>query len=345
MNRISGAGVSPTRRSSAVIFAFILLLGVFVTAPDAVAGRFWTPSEEKPKDGPPGNLAIVGFDLFEVGSPGVYHKVLARIKVENQSPLSLESPWTVNLLPDQARGDEDPALGVCKGELLPRGQIALCDMWLDGYAIEQGQTVIAALDRDVESFDQWDGDPTDDARGAIMRTRSGARDALRIASWNVRPRILHGMGEIQFDFTVEGGHLVWVSSGESDQPRLVAGHPADGLLSGKGTLRIRESGPITIIARNSLGGFVYAAIPVLNSYEEPTPHWGTQAAVANVDGYVTPRILEPGVYEDDDNDIVLQSIRNYLEDKDWSMALQQIRELDMQGAEPRPASALNPRAR
>jgi hypothetical protein len=341
-NRTVASRPLRNRHVLALALGATLLLGLAL-APPAEAGRRW--SEGSDETGPPGDLSIIGFELFEVGSPGVHHRVLARIQVENQSPLNLETPFTVRIVRDGRRPQEAEALSECRGEALPRGQIAICDIWLGGDRVEQGESLVAVLDRSQESFDDWDGDASDDTRAAIMRTRAGARGSLRIASWQVRPRILHGMGEVQFSFTVEGGHLVWVMTEEEEQPRLVAGHPADGLLSGKGTLRIRESGPITIVARNSLGGFVYAAIPVLNSYETPKPSWGRETSAAAVDGYVTPRILDPGVYEDDDNEIVLQSIRTYLEAKNWTAALERLRRLDERDEEPRPASVLNPRAR
>ena len=321
----------------------LALAGGVVLTPPAEAGRRWS---EEPSDetGPPGDLSIIGFELFEVGSPGMHHRVLARVQVENQSPLDLETPFTVRIVRDVSRPQRAEALSECRGEALPRGQIAICDFWLDGGLVDQGDSLLAALDRSQETFDEWDGDRSDDTRAAIMRTRTGTRGSLRIASWDVRPRILHGMGEVQFSFTVESGHLVWVMSAEDDEPRLVGGHPADGLLSGQGTLRIRESGPITIVARNSLGGYVYAAIPVLNSYESVKPFWGSETSAAEVDGYVTPRILDPGVYEDDDDQVILKNIRTYLAGKNWKAALEELRQLDKQGNKPRPASALNPRA-
>jgi hypothetical protein len=341
-NRTVASRPRHARHVLALLLGATLLLGLALTPPSE-AGRRW--SESSDKTGPPGDLAIIGFELFEVGSPGVHHRVLARIQVENQSPLNLETPFTVRVVRDGRRIDEAEALSRCRGEALPRGQIAICDIWLPGDAVDQGDSLVAVLDRSDETFDAWDGDVGDDSRTAMMRTRTGSRGSLRVASWEVRPRILHGMGEVQFSFTVEGAHLVWVMTEQEDQPRLVAGHPADGLLSGKGTLRIRDSGPITIVARNSLGGFVYAAIPVLNSYQAPKPSWGRETPAAEVDGYVTPRILDPGVYEDDDNEIVLQSIRTYLEAKNWTAALERLRRLDQQDEEPRPASVLNPRAR
>lgn len=320
-----------------------LLAGVVLTPP-AEAGRRWSDASDDA--GPPGDLAIIGFELFEVGSPATHHRVLARVQVENQSPLDLESPFHVRIVENVDRPQRAEPLSECRGEALPRGQIAICDFWLEGSVVEQGESLLAVLDRSQEAFDEWDGDASDDSRAAIMRTRTGTRGSLRIASWDVRPRILHGMGEVQFSFTVEGGHLVWVMSQQDEEPRLVGGHPADGLLSGKGTLRIRESGPVTLVARNSLGGFVYAAIPVLNSYEAPKPFWGSEVEASEVDGYVTPRILDPGVYEDDDDQVILKSIRSYLADKSWKAALEELRRQDREGGnEPRPASVLNPRAR
>ncbi|MDQ7006322.1 MAG: hypothetical protein Q9Q40_03750 [Acidobacteriota bacterium] len=327
---------------------------IFLLLPPGFAGRRW--SERERHDGPPGNLAVISFKLYEVGVAGVRHQMLARVLVENQSPLDLESPFRVLI----GRAEATPAaggrgifkrkprpgsaaVGSCRGELLPRGQVAICDIWLQADLLAEGEEIAARLDRSLPGYAAWDGDPSNDQLVTRLRTTTPGRSTLRIAKWDVRPRILHGMGEVQFRFTVEGAHLAWLLSENEKEPRLVAGHPADGLLSGNGTIKIRESGPLTLVARNSLGAFVYETIPVLNSYEPPQNAWH-QAPAAAVDAEATARILDPGVYDEDDNRIILDNLASYLAAKDWAVELERLRRLGEED-KPLPASVLNPKAR
>ena len=342
----------PRCRSRLAAVGVLLLLAVSVI-PLRFAGR--RGSDRPRKDGPPGNLAVISFKLYEVGVAGVRHQMLARVLVENQSPLDLNSPFRVVVLRGakqesgrrgifgKKKAVDTAGVGACQGELLPRGQVAICDIWLQADSLEEGEVVTAALDRGLPGFDGWDGDPSNDRMTSSLRTVAGGHNVLRISKWDVRPRILHGMGEVQFGFTVEGAHLAWLLSNSEEQPRLVAGHPADGLLSGKGSIKIRESGPLTLVARNSLGAFVYETIPVLNSYEPPRPSWH-RASAANVYDEATARILDPGVYDEDDNKIILENLASYLAAKDWAVELEQLRRLGEQDR-PIPASVLNPKAR
>ena len=331
-----------------VLTALVITVLVLISSSSVFAGRRWL---NRPKeDGPPGNLAVMSFQLYEIGVGSTRHQILARVLIENQSPLDRLKPFRVVVLRDEDRTarlgkqrNEIEILGTCNGEALPRGQVAICDIWLRGGLIEEGESIIAVLDRSIESFDIWDGEAGNDRRSAALRTMPGGGHVLRVASWEVRPRILHGMGEVQFRFTVEGAHLVWLLSQEEDEPRLIAGHPADGLLTGKGLVRVRSSGPLTLVARNSLGAFVYETIPVLNSYQQPKPSW-VQSPVDSIDDAAVARVLDPGVYEEDDNEIILKNLRLYLGTKNWAVELERLRRLG-ESDRPMPANVLNPKAR
>ncbi len=338
---------SSTPRKARLTAALIVFAIVLLTAGSAHAGRLWT--NRRQKDGPPGNLGVLSFKLYEVGIGGSRHQVLARVLIENQSPLDRRDPYRVVVIREpegerrRRRSDDVQILGSCGGNVLPRGQVAVCDIWLGGGSVGEGEEIRAVLDRSIESFDIWDGDPGNDERAAALRTIPVGDDPLRIATWDVQPRILHGMGEIQFRFTVEGAHLVWLLSDAEEEPRLVAGHPADGLLPGQGTVRIRNSGPLTLVARNTLGAFVYQTIPVLNSYQPPQPSW-VDKAVSGPGSEAVARILAPGVYEEDDNVVILANLESYLKSKDWVVELERLRRLG-EDDRPRPASVLNPKAR
>ncbi len=339
---------SKQSRIRRVLPALALIVVLLLSSGSAFAGRRWLNRPQK--DGPPGNLSVMSFQLYEIGVGSTRHQLLARVLVENQSPLDRLEPYRVVVLKGKdeevrrrGRKDEIDVLGSCEGETLPRGQVAICDIWLGGRMIEEGESVLAALDRSIESFDAWDGDASNDKRAAMLRTLPGGRNVLRIAGWDIRPRILHGMGEVQFSFTVEGAHLVWLLSQEEKEPRLVAGHPADGLLAGKGLVKVRSSGPLTLVARNSLGAFVYETIPVLNSYQAPRPSW-IESPALTPDGAAVARVLDPGVYDEDDNQVILQNLLLYLETKDWAVELERLRRLG-ETNKPMPASVLNPKGR
>jgi hypothetical protein len=222
----------------------------------------------------------------------------------------------------------------------------VCEIWLHGGAIDEGEVIAARLDRSLDDYDDWDGDPTDDARSTRIRTILPGGHVLRIASWDVQPRILHGRSQAQFNFTVEGGHLAWLLvAGEA--PKLLAGHPADGLMTGRSSVLIERSGPVTLVARNSLGAFVYETIPVLNTYEEAAIDWGDEPAD---DGVVSgaPRVsvLAEGVYEVDENEVILDHLGEYLSRRDWTRALGELRQAAGRARiQPEPANALNPARR
>ncbi|RMG44120.1 MAG: hypothetical protein D6718_10685 [Acidobacteria bacterium] len=322
------------RCASRFLFAWIAA-ALLAVAPSAEAGRRWQGRPEERPSAAPGNLGIADLHAYQISTGGASHRVLLRALVENQSPVDRERPWRLVV-----RGSGGDPLSTCAGDGLPRGRVAVCEMWLDGNPFDEGDRIEARLDRQWEDLAEWDGDPSNDRAETEYRTFPPGGAPLRIASWNVRPRILHGMGEVQFDFTVEGAHLVWLLV-EGKPPRLLAGHPADGLVSGRGTERITSSGPVTLVARNSLGAFVYEAIPVLNSYRPRRPRWDDAGAAPSSD-VVLAKVLEAGVYEIPADEIVLGRLSSYLAARDWAAALEHLRELDRQRSQPVPASALNP---
>lgn len=324
----------------------------------AYAGRHWDgreipePEEKQPKlrSGSPGNLAIIDLKVFELSHSGTHRRYLARALVENQSPVTLDAQWNVQF---RERGGSrlngvKAIVGSCGAHGLPRGQVAVCEAWLPSDMLEEGDLVEAKFDRrGLKEFAKWDGDQSNDVATAVVETIVPGESPLRIAEWSVRPRVLHGKGEVQFRFSVEGAHLAWLLV-EGEEPRLLAGHPADGLISGASTAHVKQSGPVTIVARNSLGAFVYAAIPVLNTYDPPKPVWIEMTGQGADEPDELVEVLEPGVYEVDDNNRVLKILGADLSRRDWTRALS---DLDLVGDDldhrppPIPANVLNPKAR
>jgi len=330
----------PSRdRSERCRIATLLLLALLLVLPaPARAGRRWQ-EREKPTAPVDQDLRIAELQVDHVSTAGARHRVLIRALVENRGSVDRTEPW--RLVVDGPKQREP--LATCAGDALPQGQVALCEMWVDGNPFDEGQTVTAWLDRRWEGLGDWDADPDDDRAETEARSFPPGGEPLRIVRWEVRPRILHGMGEVQFRFTVEGAHLVWLLA-EGHEPRLLAGHPADGLVSGNGTERITTSGPVTLVARNSIGAFVYQTIPVLNSYRPRRPHWSKRdGAIAH--DVVVARLLEPGVVEVSEDELVLGRLSEYLSARDWASALDQLRRLDERRAKPQPASVLNPESR
>ncbi|GEM_PF-4478810 len=328
------------RRAARRGVALILLLFLTATFAWSTAGRRDRQDRRSGDEGPPGNMAVIDARFYEIATQGAQRRLLMRILVENQSPVDRNAGFRLEITKNRRRG----SLGACQGEALPRGQVALCEVWLPTKGIEEGDTLTVTLARDFAGFAGWDNDPSDDRRSAELKTIPDGGAVLRIAKWDVRPRVMAGMGEAQFQFTVEGAHLVWLlPSGPDAKPRLLAGHPADGILTGKGRIRIRQSGPVTLVSRNSLGAFVYETIPVQNTYSRPEAHQWLRAPSQEVDGVATAVIFEPGVYEDDADEAVLQALNTYLASKDWAAEIQR---MQRPGEEerPRPASVLNPEA-
>ncbi len=317
---------------------------VCLAAGPADAGRRWTNEQKAPVgNGGPGDLAVAELEVFELAASGMSKKHLVRALVENRAEVDLASAWRLELALDA----KDVVVAECVGESLPRERVGVCEAWLPGGALKEGDVLRARLDREFEPYDEWDGEPTNDERTVRVRTIPASGQVLRVATFDVQPRILHGLGDAQFRFTVEGGHLAWLLI-EGEEPRLLAGHPADGIVSGSSTVRIRKSGPVTLVARNSLGAFVYVTIPVLNTFDRPATSWGTEPSPA---GDTEPRpgqaaILPVGVYDVDENLAVLSNLSAHLASRDWASSLEELRRADERRREqPKPANALNPARR
>ncbi|MBP7147762.1 MAG: hypothetical protein KBD01_09470 [Acidobacteria bacterium] len=294
--------------------------------------------DEASLKGVPGNLAVIDVKTYQLGISGGTKRLLVRSLVENQTPIDRDGPWRLQL---RRRAGKE-ALGTCRGEILPRGRVAVCEIWVDDQDLVEGEALEAALDRSVPGFAKWDKNQADDVRGTNVRSVPEEGQLLRVAQWELRPMVLQGTGEVNFRFTVEGAHLVWLLSGDKP-PRLLAGHPADGVLTGQGRLQVRESGPVTIVARNSLGAFVYQAVPILNTYQPGKVEWLAGEA-QQVDGEATARILDAGVYDVEEEDgIVLSNIQSYLAAKEWAAFLKKRSGEDR--PDPVPAGVLNPKAK
>ncbi len=323
-----------TRTSRAL---FVLLAFVAAGAVPARGGDE-PPLPEKDVSGVPGNMALVDLRAFEIRTPGADPRLLVQVLVENRTPRHYVGRWRAVV----RRGRKRATIGECEGAALPRGQVAACDVWIPWSAVKEGETLEAALDREVPEFARWDSDPSDDTRTVTVRTVPEDGTMLRIARFEVSPRILQGMGEVRVRFSVEGAHLVWLI-GAGKTPRLLGGHPADGLLEGKTTVRVRRSGPLTLVARNSLGAFVYQTVPVLNTYSPPRkPGWVKKSA-QELDGTARARILDAGVYDVDSDHVILENLREYLAAKDWAREYEMLRRQHDRGR-PVPASVLNPAA-
>jgi hypothetical protein len=319
----------------------LLVLAVIALAIPSVshAGLFGS-RKDKPADkgGMGGDLAIIDLRVHEVRTGGSEPRLVAQALVENQKPINRIGPYELQV----RRKDSRETLGTCRGEALPQGQVALCELWLMNESVKHGDVFEAALNRSVGDFNSWDADPTDDRRTYEVRTIGEGNQVLRLAEFQVVPQTIQGVSEVQFRFQVDGAHLVWLLA-EDRPPRLLAGHPADGPLQGKGKERLSTSGPLILVARNSFGSFVYQTIPVINTYQQAAYNWSRVPPQA-VDGSQTMKVLDPGVYDVDEDQVILEHLRAYLASKDWNAAVERLRNT-MDSDRPQPASVLNPKAR
>jgi hypothetical protein len=338
------AGVFKSLRCRALLGAVLtLLLLTPASVWAAKKDREATPAAANPSA--PGNLAIIDVRAYDVATPGADRRLLVRALIENQTPENFEAAWVLDL----GRTKPQQNLATCQGQGLPQGRVAVCEMWVPGEAVKEQETLEVQLSRSG-SLGTWDRDAKDDTRQVVLRTTPERGNILRIAEWKLFPTILSGPTDVQFSFTVEGAHLVWVMTPDST-PRLLAGHPADGVLVGKGKERVKQTGPVTVIARNSLGAFVYQTIPVVNPYTEVKPKWteappqnanGTQPANA---GAALAQVLDAGVYDVDEDTVVLDYLARYLQAKDWAAEIKRLRQQVEGEPQPAPASALNPRTK
>lgn len=281
------------------------------------------------------DLAVIDLRVHEVRTGGTEPRLVLQALVENQKPVNRTEPFEVII----RRQDAKHALGTCRGEALPQGQVALCELWLAGEPVKQGDVFEAVLNRSIGNFAKWDTDPSDDRRTYEIRTIAERGQALRLVRFDLDPLTIQGSSEVQFRFQVEGAHLVWLLAGD-EPPRLLAGHPADGLLQGKGKQRLSKSGPVTLVARNSFGSYIYQTVPVRNVYDQDTTLW-SKVTPQQADDVPVMKVLDPGVYDVDEDVVILENLRQYLASKDWALA---VRERD-ERARPRETNVLNPKAR
>jgi hypothetical protein len=254
--------------------ALIVLLATGV--PSAEAGR-------RHRDAAPavsGDLALSGFEVRALRTRGAVPRMLLRVVVENRGPNGWDSAYAVAF-----RGIENPdTFGLCRGDGLAAGARSVCHTWVPATGLPRDDGLTAAVERD-DALDEWDVDETNDRVELPASALSLSGDVpLRVASFEVRPHVLQGMGEVRYSFTVEKGHLAWLLVQDED-PMLVGGHPDDGLLTGSGKVRIRESGPVTIVARDTTGEFVYRTVMVTNVYEPARKRW--DAGEPGGDGVMT----------------------------------------------------------
>ncbi len=330
-------------------FVFAALLGILVTTGILITtalpvqaglfgGRKNKPAQTTNAIG--GDLAIIDLRVHEIRTAGAEPRIVAQALIENQKPINRTGPFEVQI----RRTDSRQNFGSCRGEALPQGQVALCEVWLMNQSLRQGDVFEAVLNRSVGDFNSWDTDQADDRRSTEVRTIGEGNQVLRLATFDVVPQQIQGVADVQFRFQVEGAHLVWLLT-EDNPPRLLAGHPSDGPLQGRGKERITNSGPLTIVARNSFGSYVYQTIPVINTYQQAAPKWA-QVPAQSVDGSATMKVLDPGVYDVDEDQVILEHLRSYLAAKDWNAALERLRQLPGPPNDgPQPASVLNPKAR
>lgn len=262
----------------------------------------------KPPESVPPSLGVIELRAYQVLLSPEERRVLVRALVENQSAHDLSTPFRLEVR--LHRGGA--IVGTCTGDAgLPAARVALCEVWIDPKdpALE-GAILEAELARNVPGFAGWDKVVADDRREVVLRTLTEETGTLRITEWSLQPVMLPRGGEVVFRFAVEGAHLVWLLTEEKD-PRLLAGNPADGLLEGRGRVNVLATGPVTLIARNSLGVYVYRAAPVFVGGPAGGELWAA-AQVPTTAGRAVARILEPGIYDIYEQDqLLLESIRAF----------------------------------
>lgn len=332
----------PTRATLRLALAVTLGFDLLI-APSALAKKEADPPAAASSPAAPGNLAIIDLKTYDIAMTGAERRILVRALIENQTPVNFESSWSLDIR-KAGKGKQQQSLGSCEGENLPQGRVAVCEVWVTGETLKEDDMVEAALRR-TGTLASWDRDSSDDMRSVVLRTTPERGNVLRIADWKLFPTILTGANEVQFEFTVEGSHLVWVLTPDAPGPRLLAGHPADGVLTGKGKERVKTSGPVTLVARNSLGAYVYQAVPVVHPYAAVKKTW--QEAPKSDSAVVAAKaeILDAGVYDVPEDQVVLDEINAYLSAKDWAAEIKRMR-LQVDGEpDPLPAGVLNPKAK
>jgi hypothetical protein len=283
-------------------------LGVaLVAALVAACGLGDARSQSGADESSTGNAGITELTVFTIGADRADARSLTRVFVENLSDVELRHPWQVTLS-DRESG---ATLARCGAARLPDSRVAVCELWLPAAAVTEEHVLVARLDRSLDGFANWDRDPADDERSTRVRTTLPGASPLEITAWEVSPREIFGQAEIHFRFDVAGAYLAWLLTADSDL--LVAGHPADGVLAGRGSVVLQRSGPVTLVARNALGAFVYESVTVREvGGERPGELQPVRPQVTARDRLFEARILEAGVFDDDENAAVLGYLRRSL---------------------------------
>lgn len=332
-------------RSTRALLRLAPLLVLLCSTEVSLAKRGDAAPAEAPTVAPgaAGNLAVIDLKTYEITTSGAERRILVRSLIENQTPIDLHGAFTLDLR-KLGKGRTTQALGSCSGDGVPQGRVAVCEIWVPGEQLKEQDLLEVGLRRSG-ALGAWDNDPSDDVRSIALRTTPERGNLLRIAQWRLFPTILSGAGDVQFEFTVEGAHLVWVLTPELTNPRLLAGHPADGVLTGKGRERIRISGPVTLVARNSLGAFVYHTVPVVHPYAPVKKTWTETTPGDAPQAGAIAQVLDAGVYDVPEDQVVLNYLTAYLAAKDWGAEISRLRQQAEGEPDPLPASALNPKAK
>lgn len=323
-------------------FARRFVLGLVVVAMlgagFAEAGLFSRSRKEPRAEGPQGDLAIASLQIHEITAQGGAPRYLLRAVVENRGDLPRTAPFRVTFHADI----EGAFLGGCMGESLEKGARGLCEVWSAGAAPPGTSRITAKIDRAAEGLDTWDADVANDRVEEAIVAGDKAKQPVRIAIYDVQPHVIQGAGEVRFEFTVEAAHLVWLIV-QNEEPRLVAGHPEDGVLTGQGRLTIRDSGPITLVARDLGGSYVYRTVPITNAYRTAQPDWSQPQAGKDA-GLGTLSAFAESNSEAEADPVVLAGLKNYIAGKRWND--RGLAPLDLSGERKRdPGTAINPAAR
>lgn len=326
-----------TRASRIVLLALVFLAVTAAAVPDAAA---WKGSRrDEPPPGPRGDLAVVSLAAHEIAAQGAPPRYLLRVVVENRGELALTSPYQVVFRAD--RGDSP--IGGCRGEELAQGASALCEVWSVGSIAPGTSSITASLDRGDPVLAAWDANTSNDAATSTLGSHVGDGVPLRIAHFDVLPHVLQGAGDVRFRFTVEGAHLAWIIV-QSEAPRLVAGHPAEGVLDGSGKSHVKDSGPVTLVARDLSGAYVYRTVPLTNAYRPAPVDWAGDESGQD-SGLGAFQVLAQGAATSGPADpIVLAGLQAYISNKRWNE--RGSAPLDLTGEKRRdPGTATNPASR
>lgn len=279
-----------------------------------------------------GNLSLVDLRVHQIVASDAEPRLVIQVLVENDSALDRDGAYEVLV----RRGGATRTLASCRGDHLPRTRVALCDIWLVNEAALHGDVFEAVLNRSVDDFGAWDAKPEDDRRTLLVRAITEGGEVLQLDSFDVGPSRFQGPTDVYFRFRIEGAHLAWLLVGDRP-PRLLAGHPADALLTGNGRERINTSTPLVLVARNSFGAYIYQTYAVFNAEQQPAP---APAPPPEPPVEATLSVLEPGMFDVDEDEVILEKIRSHLASRDWARAVKAFRPAELPPAPaPSPATA------